>query len=224
MPVPPNTVRINIRATLATTEEIVHTIHLERVNTTTGVNRTTQELADRVRDKWTDFLTTAGGGIAVPNAWMRSDLVYRTVDAYELDAAGHATAQKQSIFGATAKGVATGTPMPADAAIVASLRTSIPGRSFRGRLYLGGFVTAGVAAGGTVHTDLAGGLAAGLATFGQAMQWEDAGVDTTNWVVLSKTRSETTRIEEVRVGSLWDTQRRRENGLAQTYRSFHITY
>ncbi len=226
VPVPANVFRVNIRATVGASEEIVHTLHFKRVNTATTNEVTAQELADEVRNKWSDILTVfAVGGVNLASL-LRSDLVYKTVDVYLLNALGLATTQAQATFGATAKGTNNAAPLPPEVALVVSLRTGLPGRSHRGRLYTGGFTINSVAALGLVQPATQDLLVKALDTFGQTMKMTPVGtaVDRINWIVLSRALTEANRIEEVRVGNLWDVQRRRQNQLTESYQSEQITY
>jgi hypothetical protein len=225
MPVPPNVVRANIRATVGTNEEIVHTLHLVRVNTASGPDLTLEQIADNIVTAWTAFLNDAVSGGTVPKSLMRSDLVYRTVDTYELNAAGLATDQAQRVFGATAAGTNTGFPLPPEVALVASLKTGLPGRSKRGRLYTGGFSSPALASGGLVLLSVQTAIANGLRVFGTALKMQDStAIDQMNWVVLSRALTQVNKITEIRVGNVWDVQRRRQNGIAETFVSQEITY
>jgi hypothetical protein len=68
-------------------------------------------------------------------------------------------------------------------------------------------------------------IAKSLAAFGAGMKMETgAGADRINWVVLSRTAGTATTITEIKVGNVYDVQRRRQNGLAETFSSETITY
>lgn len=225
MPVPENVIRANIRATVGANEEMVHTLHFRRVNTTTEPEPTLQEIADKIGNAWLNMLNAPFASGFIWRSRMSTAVNYSTVDTYALDAAGKATGQAQYVFGANVNGTNTNPQLPPEVALVASLRTGLPGRSKRGRLYLGGFTVSDVVVGGTVQGSLRVHLATALADFGSVMKFPiGAGIDRLNWSVLSRTLTQTNRIEEVRVGSLWDVQRRRQNGMIETFSSEDIGY
>lgn len=225
MPVPANVIRANIRATLGTQEEMVHTLHFVRVNTTVAEPPTLQEIADLIVGNWNGMMTQVFGGGVTLASRLSNDTVYQTVDVYALDAQGHATDQAQASFPNTAKGTAGVGHMPPECAIVVSLRTGLPGRSKRGRLYLGGFAPIALKNEGIVEPVVQQAIVASLDAFGTGMKFETpANVDRLNWVVLSRTTTTVARITELRCGSLWDVQRRRQNGMQESYETAQITY
>jgi hypothetical protein len=226
VPVPANVIRANIRAIVGTAEEMVHTLHFVRVNTTTTNQPSLQDIAAKIVEEWTEYLTTINGTPTFePRVWLRPDVAYQTVDVYALNAAGLATEQAQALFGSTAVGTGSSVANAPEIAVVASLKTGLPGRSKRGRLYLGGFTVGAVAAGGVVSANATPGMSRGLAKFGQDMKMQDTAlVDRLNWVVLSRTTTSVQKITEVRIGNLFDVQRRRQNGLSETFFNSPITY
>ncbi len=225
MPVPNNVVRVNIRATVGPSEEIVHTLHFVRVNTTATEDPTLQQIANEVRNRWQDILTVFAVDGSTLASLLRTDLLYKTVDAYALSPAGLATSQAQALFAGTAKGSSSQVPLPPEVALVVSLKTEMPGRSGRGRLYMGGFDKDALFTGGLVKPVVQDTVVQALATFGNTMKMPTgAGTDRLNWVVLSRTKTMVNRIVETRVGDLWDVQRRRQNALFETFDTAPITY
>ena len=225
MGVPARVVRANIRATVGASEEIVHTLHFQRVNTTVQDDPSLQDIANKIVEEWTSVIDDAQGTGSVLNNRLRSDLEYQSVNTYSLSPAGLATEQAEALFPDGIGGSSPADPLPPDVAIVASLRTGLPGRSKRGRLYLGGFVTPACVAGGRVETNLAATIGQALASFGSDMKMTSlTGVDRLNWTVLSRTTTSTQKITQVRVGNIFDTQRRRDNGLAEAFTTNTIPY
>lgn len=122
-------------------------------------------------------------------------------------------------------GAGTGTQrMPAQAALVASLRTDTPGGRGRGRLYwpaVGGIVsttlrlatptpTAFAGAMKTYMAGIAGALASAFPTIGF------------NLAVRSKTNHATPHVTRLQVGNVIDTQRRRRDNIPEDYVSVTI--
>jgi hypothetical protein len=223
--VPPNTIRANIRASLAGAEEMVHTLHFERVNTATTDQPTLQAIANKIVEEWTEVIFVGTTGSTSLANVLKSTVVYTTVDVYALSAAGLAEEQAQATFGTTAKGIGTSSALPPEVALTVSLRTGLPGRRMRGRLYLGGFTTSALGDTGIATTAVQQQVAQALQRFGTDMKMQTAtSVDTLNWVVLSRAATATTAITQVRVGSLFDVQRRRQHSLSETFDSRTITY
>lgn len=225
MPVPANTIRVNIRATVGTSEEMVHTLHFRRVNTSVTGEPSLQEIADKVRDEWMDLLDFTSSVAVTLKSILSNQVTYKTVDAYALDTNGHAETQAQSTFTTRNVGTSAALAMPPECAIVASLRTGLPGRSKRGRLYLGGFVSSALGTGGTVTNNVQKTISEGLADFGTAMKFAvPVGTDRLNWSVLSRTLGQTNKVTQIRVGNLWDVQRRRQSALTEAFNDSSITY
>lgn len=107
-------------------------------------------------------------------------------------------------------GVAAGNAMPADVALVVSLKTALPQRTGRGRFYLPQpAVSAGTAL-GRVSADTQNDVVAALAA---AWAGYNTGVDKP--VVYSPTFRVIRTVTTFNVGDLWDTQRRRENKVTE---------
>lgn len=107
-------------------------------------------------------------------------------------------------------GEAVGSPLPADVALVVSLRTLLANRRGRGRFYLPQPAVSQVTADGRVVqasiTSLVGSLESA---------WNGYNAATSTPVVYSRTSRTTQDITSFDVGDLFDTQRRRENALIQ---------
>nr|CRY97256.1 hypothetical protein [uncultured prokaryote] len=116
---------------------------------------------------------------------------------------------------------ATTSPPPPQVCAVATLRTGIPGRSFRGRLYWPA-TAFGVQANGimaTASTKLSPAVQ-GIAQY-CAVEAADLGSNLA-WYVWSPTKKVGTPVTVVSVGARCDTQRRR-NEADDTYTNFPVT-
>lgn len=114
----------------------------------------------------------------------------------------------------------TGTPL--QCCIVASTHTGTSGRSYNGRQYFPGNGLPVIAATGLLansHADEVSLLAANMGIDVVAGVQESLSIDVLDWVVYSPKKHITTNITSVTVDNKFDTQRRREAGLAPTYLS-----
>lgn len=107
-------------------------------------------------------------------------------------------------------GTAAGNPMPADVAMVISLRTVLANRQGRGRFYLPQPAASEITATGRVAALMITHTGAALAA-----AW--AGYNTANDrpVVYSRTSRNIQNISSFNIGDLYDTQRRRENKVTE---------
>lgn len=116
------------------------------------------------------------------------------------------------------------TLMPPQISVVASMRTSQIGRSSRGRMYLPALDAGELQSDGTFGTANATTMAGEVATFlesaaldgGSSGAWACPAVIPGNWTTYAL-------INSVRVGNIYDTQRRRRRGLTETYASDTVT-
>jgi hypothetical protein len=120
--------------------------------------------------------------------------------------------------GAAVVGTAAGFPLPNEVALCVTLRTALAGRSFRGRVYLGGF--------GVVSSDAAGQIATGLNSVAALFMTgviSDLLASSITMAVLSRPRPAgpggvppayagalTPIVSAVTRDTLWDSQRRRK--------------
>jgi len=133
---------------------------------------------------------------------------------------GPETAAAESTATAVAS-TQTGTQGPPQSAIVATLRSATPGRSYRGRLYWppGNSMPSSGEISSTVQTA----INAGVQAFAQQVALAVAGVGpSTAWYIWSPTLGAGTAVSTVSVGTRIDTQRRRNSGL-DTYLNFPVT-
>lgn len=103
-------------------------------------------------------------------------------------------------------GVGGATALPADVALVVSLRTPLANRSGRGRFYLPQLDTAALTSIGGVLADVITDLGASLNA-----AWGTYNTATDEPVVYSRTLRTFTACTSFDIGNLFDTQRRREN-------------
>lgn len=108
--------------------------------------------------------------------------------------------------GLTIAGVSAGNSLPADVALVVSLRTDLPQRTGRGRFYMPQPAASSLTLDGRVAADVVNDLDASLTA---AWAGYNTGVDRP--VVYSPTFRVTRPITSYNIGDLFDTQRRREN-------------
>lgn len=107
-------------------------------------------------------------------------------------------------------GTAAGNALPADVAIVVSLRTALANRRGRGRFYLPQPAASSLAATGKI-------AAAGITNLANALQsaWVTYNLGGHVPVVYSRTNRSVQAITSINIGDLYDTQRRRENAIAE---------
>lgn len=177
----------------------------------------TQAFADAVRDAWIIPFTTFGLGFSsaysftgVKCARLAKDGRYDGSDVVES-------------FPATAiNGGSSGNPLPPQIALVATLIAgSGKGLAGKGRMYLPG-VKFAVDGGGHIGTSDAQAMATALATFFNTINSSfDAPGEAINvsrgHKNLLGVGARNVPINGVRVGNVYDTQRRRRNALAETY-------
>lgn len=147
---------------------------------------------------------TASGGGADQNT---ADVIYTGIRAYSyLAGATAAKAQAELIFGTPRPGRASSAQLPDRTCLVMSLKTGLPGRSFRGRRYLP-CTNAGLSHGQLSSTVIANALAPEVA-FLNAVNDSTIGSRAVTACIINN-RDFAQPITQVSVNSLPDTQRRR---------------
>jgi hypothetical protein len=111
------------------------------------------------------------------------------------------------------------TVLPLQSALVYTLVTARPGRSYRGRMYWPVLTQAIPADGKLPTTSIT--LAARALSFVQMLETlsQEAPLATMAPVVVSKAQNVVTEVTAVRVGNVVDTQRRRRDNLVETFAS-----
>jgi hypothetical protein len=149
---------------------------------------------------------TAGNGL---KDHVTADVSMLDVVTAEINIADGRQLQRRET-GQVIAGVQAGSALPADVALVVSLRTSLPQASGRGRFYLPQPGAANVTTVGRVSADMQNDLVAALTA---AWTGYDTGVDKP--VLYSPTFRLTRPILTFNIGDLFDTQRRRENKVTE---------
>lgn len=121
----------------------------------------------------------------------------------------------------TRAGTGSGNPLPAEVAVVASLRTLLAGASFRGRMYLPAMRTGIVTSTGLIDATVVTAVATAVA-LGYSALAADTTYGATSGVVYSRKTSAQTPIVSVDVGNVWDAQRRRRNATAESRTSIAV--
>ena len=111
---------------------------------------------------------------------------------------------------------------PFQSALVATLQTGRPGRSYRGRMYLP-FLTSAFNAGKISTTSVTlGARAAAVADLLADTATAASSFPGLQPAVVSKAADAVTSVTSVRVGDIMDTQRRRRDSLVETFGSSTI--
>jgi hypothetical protein len=116
-------------------------------------------------------------------------------------------------------GTITGTSLsalPTSLALVATLRTAVPSRSSRGRIFLGGLGQSMLTGAGRVDPDKARSIAFGLARFYKAIRDDNNSLDRYQAVVYSPTLNRGEKITSVSVGDVWDNMSSRRASLTES--------
>ncbi len=220
MPIPGNMVRCQINATIEGGEQMVHTFFVKDVSPPSEGGL--QELADGLVSKWGRFLSEPVPGLGATAGLFHNATKFNKVTVYRINpATGRAEDLAEAAFPAGTGGSGA-TALPSEVAVCATLLTGAPGRSARGRMYLGGFASNTLIATGRVNLSQCEQLAKALARFfrevrdidvitGQADKWEPQ--------VVSLKNTSARKITSVSIGDVFDVQRRRRNKLIETRQS-----
>src|SRR4051812_22012377 len=161
------------------------------------------DAATKAQGSWSGQFTTH------PALWS-AQTAFRKVTATLLDSAGRASEVAEVPVDSVQAGSGN-SMLPTSVACAVTLRSARAGRSYRGRVFMGGF-SAAVVNGftGRLTTDARDGLL-------QAVQMFLRGMRTAGYVpvVLSPTKSAATPITALDIGDVFDTQRSRRNGFGE---------
>lgn len=190
-----------------------HNLYYQDVST--AGNFAAQDHCDQIRNAWTAMLTQAYSGTNVGSN-LSANTIYTDVKLYDLDpATGRAASVVQSTFNASAAGNA-GTTMPTEVALAVTLETGAPGRSNRGRIFLGGFGVGAVdPLTGRLKPTEHFAFAQAFGAFLAFSRDQTADVDAYRPVVYSRVKATARPITRVTIGNVFDVQRRRRNGLIE---------
>ena len=214
MPYPSRVYRSNVIASTGA-ETVINTIWM-RADTIldAGVDHS-KDIANTIVTEWSAMIL---GGTGLP-AGLAADFMahttWRSVVTYKVNEAGKAVSQAEASFAATVKG-SSANNMPPQVAVVGTLLTGAPGRSNRGRIYLGGVAAASVTDQGRINAAPQGRYGDGLAGLYKRLRDKTLQGDVFRPVVVSPTLGAARKITQVQVGDVYDTQRRRRNKLIET--------
>lgn len=182
-----------------------------------------QEMANVICLRSDTFFSTSVVALAIANAWTQpdsfadcqtQDILYKRVEVRGLEPVSETVVHQWSAFAVTDNGNVVGDPIDPGSCLGFSLRTGLPGKSRRGRLFLGGVGRGGLN-GFSTQWDFGtspGTIFAGAAeSFRQALL---AGVGSFAWAVYSRKLVEANNITTIlaRDSILSQNQRARRYG------------
>lgn len=159
---------------------------------------------------------------AVVNNAFGAGVVYDLVTARVISPAGVTVAQAEASPGTPTAG-ASAANKPNQCAVVVTLVSTLAGRQGRGRMYLpalGGTITTAGRLGTTQRdsiADTAATLVDGLSDL------SEANYVASRMAVQSQVGPTASQVVTIRVGDVWDTQRRRRDGMVESYTSRSVT-
>lgn len=221
MPAPTGLRRATINASILGGEIMAHNLYYRDISG--AGNFAIQDHANTIRDAWLGFLTTAYVGSSVQSVLSASTL-YTDVKLYDIDpVTAKTTDLAQAVFTAAARGTST-TVLPNQVALAVTLDTGQPGRTKRGRLYLGGFGSGLLeTASGRLKATEANTIAQAFADFLQKSRDQSLDIDAYRPVVFSRVGSSALPILSVSIGNVMDTQRRRRDSLVEARTSAEVS-
>lgn len=143
----------------------------------------------------------------------------RGARAAAIAADGHTIVSGEFLY-ATPSGGNLDYSLPPEVAVCVSLRTTTPGPRGRGRMYLPPLSPDQLDNRGGLNLTVRDGLAAGMAAFLSA--W-NADPDTKTASVASNVGIEVSAVTAVKVGNVFDSQRRRRDRLVEFYKQAAVT-
>ena len=158
---------------------------------------------------WAEALYAGPGGT---NGWVAYSSSSVGIDRITTGEINVATGQQLALRenAVSIDGGVTGDALPAEVALVVSLRSALANRTGRGRFYLPQPAIPAMAENGNVLPAAQNALVAALAN-----AWGDANAAGENPVIYSRTARATRQITSFDVGDLFDMQKRRQNSLTQ---------
>lgn len=181
-----------------------------------------------------DFLLDACGYIKTfhesATSYISGDAIISQVNLYAIGADGkvvstdYGPAKAVATPAATVDGAATGTLLPVQNSVVASLRTINNTRRGRGRCYLPQMATSiTTASTGLVGSTIRGNIATNFATMLSGISLEGAISVKVAPIVIGSPFTSFFKISSVKVGNQVDTQRRRRRSVVETYSTAAVT-
>jgi len=172
---------------------------------------------DQIRDAWAVYFQH---GLS----WTSNQYRFLQAKSALIDATGHTILDsvKYSYVGGNVVGGATSGHFPSQCSLVVTLMSDRPrGKASKGRMYLPG-IAGGVNGGGKLDSDRVGSIATNLKTFFDSFA-SDADVPDQLILAAKGTgpvpalTAQNDFVETIKVGDVVDTQRRRRNGLVESY-------
>jgi hypothetical protein len=157
-------------------------------------------------------------------SWVSSNYVFTQAKSALIDATGHTILDsvKYSYASTSNVGGATSAHFPSQCSLVVTLMSDRPrGKASKGRMYLPG-IAGGVNGGGKIDSDRITSIANNLKTFFDSFA-DDADVPDQLILAAKGTgpvpalTAQNDFVETIKVGDVVDTQRRRRNGLNESY-------
>jgi hypothetical protein len=208
-----NLYRCNINATTPG-EIIVNTVWMKQ-DTGSVPSLAPQAVADKVRNVWEAMVNVGNApfGASVPmKKYFANDTFFTSVTCYKVNAAGRSVDQAEAPFIDT-KGIGS-FALPPQCALVTTLLTGAPGRSARGRLFLGGLSTF-LTPQGRVTPLAQQEWADAMASFYIQLRTANNAPDVMRPVVVSPTTTSARKITRIQVGNVIDTMRSRRGKLVE---------
>ena len=168
-----------------------------------------QTVAGYARDLW---LQHVWSGILLTHIPNRTRFVGVTASAYDSLGALRATGQADVVV--PVPGGSNNSGLPPQVSEVISLRTSTAGARGRGRMYFPNLNVSAVNTTGRIQSLIQSDLATQFENF---INGWNANADLFDVHVASPTGGFTTRVNQIRVGDVFDTQRRRRDALPEVY-------
>lgn len=200
-------IRATIRGVLPGAEIWTCSLHFRYDDGITINDTLLQGVANAVRTDTQTWFGVGGTGLA-------SNTSFTRVDVYDIRANGKAVQQAFAEATATTTGQGTGV-LPNQCTVVCSLRTGLPGRSRRGRLYLPTLavpIEQGSLMGTTLQTSIATAAESWLDGFTALL------VSATTFrlcIASGVGNGANTPVTSIQIGQVVDTQRRRSNALSE---------
>jgi hypothetical protein len=207
--------RFNILATLIGGESLVHTVWLQQDQIDTNPAGALQDMTNKVRDEWANTLNGPAGGPINLKQNLASTTLFTTVKGYSVNSLGQATLQAEAPFAPNLVGIG-GNGLPPQDSVCVTLLTAVPGRSGRGRLYLGQMAVNTLTTQGRLVDTARDNIAAAMAGFYTRVRSIPGYPDQWRPVVASPKLGTANKIIKVTVGDVVDTMRSRRNTLNET--------
>ncbi len=204
--------RVNIIAEITGGEQMVHTVWIQSDATVIAPGTQLQAIVNKVRDEWQNTLNGPSGGPINMKQNLSNTTKYTTVKGYNVNSLGAATEQAEAAFPPNLVGIG-GNACPPQDAVCVTLLTNVPGRSGRGRLYLGQMAQNVLTSEGRLVGTARDNISAAMAGFYIRVRALNNQPDDWRPVVVSPKLGTANKITKVQVGDVVDTMRSRRNAL-----------